>query len=78
VEKPKLKTGVKAIFIASEENSTIPGIGIEEMMKRGELEKFKNGPLFWGMLFILFVLSFQSILPTLAPFWDVRVLFLGR
>jgi acetylornithine deacetylase len=53
--KPKLKTSVKAIFIASEENSSIPGIGIEEMQKKGELVSFKNGPLFWGKDGIEFV-----------------------
>jgi acetylornithine deacetylase len=48
IKKPNLKRSVKAIFIASEENSSIPGVGIEEMQVRGELESFKNGPLFWG------------------------------
>ncbi len=48
IHRPKLNRSVKAIFIASEENSSIPGVGIEEMQVRGELDSFKNGPLFWG------------------------------
>lgn len=44
-----LKTSVKAVFIASEENSTIPNIGVDEMMARGDLDtlNLKNGPLIW-------------------------------
>lgn len=43
--KPKLKSTVVAIFIASEEDSTIPGVGVEELMKDGYLDKLINGPL---------------------------------
>jgi len=35
------------VFIANEENSSIQGIGIDELEKRGELEKFKTGPVYW-------------------------------
>ncbi|KAI5642011.1 hypothetical protein M9H77_00208 [Catharanthus roseus] len=45
--KPKLKSTVVAIFIASEEDSTIPGVGVEELMKDGYLDKLINGPLYW-------------------------------
>jgi hypothetical protein len=31
----------------SEENSEIPGVGIDELEKRGELAFLKNGPLIW-------------------------------
>jgi acetylornithine deacetylase len=45
--KPTLQRGVAAVLIANEENSDIPGIGIDELEKRGELEFLKNGPLVW-------------------------------
>ncbi|CAN0908185.1 Acetylornithine deacetylase [Linum grandiflorum] len=45
--KPKLKSTVVAVFIASEENSSITGIGVDQLVKNGLLEKLKNGPLFW-------------------------------
>jgi acetylornithine deacetylase len=43
----KLNRTVVAVFIANEEDSGILGIGIDEMMKQGELEMLKNGPVFW-------------------------------
>lgn len=42
---PKLKTTVVAVFIASEENSSIPGVGVDALVKDGLLDKLKNGPL---------------------------------
>lgn len=45
--KPKLRVGVAAVFIANEENSTIEGIGIDELAKNGELEFARESPLFW-------------------------------
>ncbi|XP_024985824.1 acetylornithine deacetylase isoform X2 [Cynara cardunculus var. scolymus] len=45
--KPKLKSTVVAVFIASEENSSIPGVGVDALVKDGLLDKLKNGPLFW-------------------------------
>ncbi|CAL5432338.1 unnamed protein product [Camellia sinensis] len=45
--KAKLKSTVVAVFIASEENSSIPGVGVDALMKDGLLNKLKNGPLFW-------------------------------
>ncbi|KAL9666451.1 hypothetical protein QQ045_000783 [Rhodiola kirilowii] len=45
--KPKLKSTVVAVFIASEENSSIPGVGMDALVKDGLLDKLKNGPLFW-------------------------------
>ena len=47
VNKPALKTTVVAVFIASEENSEIPGIGVEELVARGKLDHLKKGPLYW-------------------------------
>ncbi|KAL6498114.1 hypothetical protein OROGR_028511 [Orobanche gracilis] len=45
--KPQLKSTVVAVFIASEENSSIPGVGIDALVKDGLLDKIKQGPLFW-------------------------------
>ena len=45
--KPKLKVGVIVIFIANEENSSIEGVGVDEMEKHGLLAQCKNGPLYW-------------------------------
>lgn len=44
--KPKLKSTVVAVFIASEENSSIPGVGIDALVKDGLLNKLKDGPLY--------------------------------
>jgi hypothetical protein len=32
---------------ANEENATLVGIGVDEMVKRGLLDRCKRGPLFW-------------------------------
>eukprot|EP00455_Lapot_gusevi_P026648 TRINITY_DN280_c0_g1_i1.p1 TRINITY_DN280_c0_g1~~TRINITY_DN280_c0_g1_i1.p1 ORF type:complete len:434 (-),score=191.11 TRINITY_DN280_c0_g1_i1:127-1428(-) len=45
--RPTLKIGVVAVLIANEENSDIPGVGVDELARRGELEFLKNGPLIW-------------------------------
>ncbi|KAI4303317.1 hypothetical protein MLD38_038963 [Melastoma candidum] len=45
--KPQLKSSVIAVFIASEENSSIPGVGVDALVKDGLLNKLKGGPLFW-------------------------------
>ncbi|CAH9087649.1 unnamed protein product [Cuscuta europaea] len=45
--KPQLKSTVVAVFIASEENSSIPGVGVDALVKDGLLDKLKDGPLFW-------------------------------
>ncbi|KAA8525890.1 hypothetical protein F0562_008010 [Nyssa sinensis] len=45
--KLKLKSTVVAIFIASEENSSIQGVGVDALVKDGLLKKLKQGPLFW-------------------------------
>ena len=49
--KPSLAVDVRAVFIANEENSDIPGVGIDEMQKRGELDDLRRGPLIWGTCF---------------------------
>lgn len=43
--KPKLKSTVVAVFIASEENSSIAGVGVDALVKDGLLNKLKGGPL---------------------------------
>jgi len=42
-----LKANVFVVMIANEENSSVSGVGIDAMEKEGELDKLKNGPLFW-------------------------------
>lgn len=43
--KLKLKSSVVVIFIASEENNSIPGIGVEQLAKEGHFDNLKAGPL---------------------------------
>jgi len=38
---------VFVIMIANEENSSVTGVGIDEMERQGELNKLKDGPLYW-------------------------------
>ncbi|KAK9187640.1 hypothetical protein WN944_019038 [Citrus x changshan-huyou] len=45
--KLKLKSTVIAVFIASEENSAITGVGVDALVKDGLLNKLKGGPLYW-------------------------------
>ncbi|PNW87021.1 hypothetical protein CHLRE_02g105500v5 [Chlamydomonas reinhardtii] len=45
--RPKLKRTIVGVYIANEENSKILGIGIDEMVARGELDNLKAGPLYW-------------------------------
>lgn len=46
-KKPKLKRRVVAVFIAAEESAKIVGIGIDQLLKDGKLEKLKDGPVYW-------------------------------
>jgi len=46
-KKPNLSITVAAVFIANEENSSISGVGVDELMKRGKLDFLKPGPLYW-------------------------------
>lgn len=46
-QKPKLNVNVVGVLIANEENSEEMGIGIDELVKRGELKNLQNGPLYW-------------------------------
>lgn len=43
--KLKLKSSVVVIFIASEENNSIPGIGVDQLFKDGYFDNLKGGPL---------------------------------
>ncbi|KAI9912128.1 hypothetical protein PsorP6_009255 [Peronosclerospora sorghi] len=45
--KVAIKTKVVCVLIAAEENSEIPGVGIEKLMESGKLDFIKNGPVIW-------------------------------
>eukprot|EP00882_Tetradesmus_deserticola_P002404 GHRQ01002563.1.p1 GENE.GHRQ01002563.1~~GHRQ01002563.1.p1 ORF type:complete len:440 (+),score=207.27 GHRQ01002563.1:231-1550(+) len=47
VLQPKLKPTVLGCFIANEENATLTGVGVDELVKHGLLDKCKQGPLYW-------------------------------
>ena len=46
-KRPPLGPSVVACFIASEENSSIPNIGVDQLVREGRLEHIKNGPVLW-------------------------------
>jgi len=46
-KKPKLNTSIVVVFIANEENGSLPGIGVDQLAKEGYLDFLKRGPLFW-------------------------------
>ena len=35
------------ILYYSEENSSIPNVGVDALLKDGKLEKLKDGPVYW-------------------------------
>ncbi|CAI5727166.1 unnamed protein product [Peronospora destructor] len=43
----RLESKVVCVLIASEENTEIPGIGVETLMQSGKLDFVKKGPVFW-------------------------------
>eukprot|EP00211_Chloroparvula_japonica_P002561 CAMPEP_0119119090 /NCGR_PEP_ID=MMETSP1310-20130426/734_1 /TAXON_ID=464262 /ORGANISM="Genus nov. species nov., Strain RCC2339" /LENGTH=437 /DNA_ID=CAMNT_0007108505 /DNA_START=115 /DNA_END=1428 /DNA_ORIENTATION=- len=45
--KPALNVTVAAVFIASEESSVIPEVGVDMLVKDGKLDFMKNGPVYW-------------------------------
>eukprot|EP00008_Paramoeba_atlantica_P013413 CAMPEP_0201487680 /NCGR_PEP_ID=MMETSP0151_2-20130828/15104_1 /ASSEMBLY_ACC=CAM_ASM_000257 /TAXON_ID=200890 /ORGANISM="Paramoeba atlantica, Strain 621/1 / CCAP 1560/9" /LENGTH=440 /DNA_ID=CAMNT_0047872801 /DNA_START=59 /DNA_END=1381 /DNA_ORIENTATION=+ len=45
--RPKLDVTVAAVFIASEENSSIPDVGVDMLVKDGKMDFLKSGPLYW-------------------------------
>eukprot|EP00124_Ichthyophonus_hoferi_P002888 Ihof_evm2s220 gene=Ihof_evmTU2s220 len=45
--KVAMRTTVACVFIASEENNSIPGVGVDALMKEGRLEFLKKGPVYW-------------------------------
>jgi len=45
--KPKLTNNIFVCFIASEENASIPDVGVDKVMEAGYLDAIKNGPVFW-------------------------------
>jgi len=46
-KKPKLKSSVVAVFIASEEANDKPDIGIDGLVKHGKLDMLKSGACLW-------------------------------
>lgn len=46
-QRPKLSRTVWGVFIANEENSSIEGIGVDEMGRRGILDGMSAGPVIW-------------------------------
>ena len=42
-EVPEFNT----IILCSEENTSIPDIGVDMLLKDGKLDNLKNGPLYW-------------------------------
>lgn len=46
-KRPALGPTVVGVFIANEENATLVGIGVDEMVRRGLLDQCKRGPLYW-------------------------------
>lgn len=46
-QKPKLKRTVTIIFIASEENGEIQGVGVDKLMETGKMDHIKKGPVIW-------------------------------
>jgi len=46
-KKPSLKRSIVAVFIACEENTIIPNVGVEELIKTGKLDFIKGGPVYW-------------------------------
>ncbi|GMF63933.1 unnamed protein product [Phytophthora fragariaefolia] len=43
----RLETKAVCVLIASEENSEIPGVGVEALMESGKIDFIKNGPVIW-------------------------------
>lgn len=43
----RTKSLVVCVLIASEENTEIPGVGVETLMEKGRLNFLKNGPVIW-------------------------------
>jgi acetylornithine deacetylase len=47
-KKPALKVGVTVVFIASEENSSVPGVGVDVLEKNGLLKpRARTVPVYW-------------------------------
>lgn len=43
----RTKSLVVGVLIASEENTEIPGVGVETLMEKGRLDFLKDGPVIW-------------------------------
>lgn len=60
--KPALRSTVVAVFIASEENSSITGVGVDMLVKDKLLDKLKSGPLLASFLSNLHLGVFRKTL----------------
>ena len=47
ISKPQLKVNVAGVMIANEENSSLQGIGIDELVRRGMIAHLKKGFVYW-------------------------------
>eukprot|EP00731_Ephydatia_muelleri_P025862 Em0017g945a len=46
-KKVSLNFSLVAVFIASEENTSIPGVGVEKLVELGKLDHLRDGPVYW-------------------------------
>jgi len=46
-QKPKLSKTIVVVFIANEENSDIPDIGVDGLIKNGKMAHLKKGYMYW-------------------------------
>ena len=46
-KKPKLESDVIAVYIASEENEDVPGVGVDGLVKNHVLDELKSGTCLW-------------------------------
>mmetsp|Transcript_6748 Transcript_6748/g.12459 ORF Transcript_6748/g.12459 Transcript_6748/m.12459 type:complete len:503 (+) Transcript_6748:60-1568(+) len=47
IKKPSLESSVIVVFIASEEATSAPGLGVDGLMANGKLEELKHGACLW-------------------------------
>jgi acetylornithine deacetylase len=45
--RPSLERTLTVVFIASEENGEILGVGVDKLMETGKMDHIKNGPVVW-------------------------------
>jgi acetylornithine deacetylase len=47
ISKPQLKVNVAGVMIANEENSSVQGVGVDELVRRGMIAHLKKGYVYW-------------------------------